>query len=233
MLLDAYSRAVVQVVDQVGLAVVSISAKAGRRRSRGTGNGSGVVIAPDGYVLTNSHVVEELQQLDLSLTDGRTLPATVVGADPVTDLAVVRAGASGLAAVELGDSDALRMGQLAIAIGNPLGFQSSVTTGVISATGRTPRSQSGRLIENIIQSDAPLNPGNSGSPLVNSGGRVVDIHTAVIIGTQGLSFAVPINTDKWVMSALLTDGRVRRAYLGIAGQTRPPEKPLHRRFDLD
>jgi len=183
-------------------------------------------------VLTNSHVVEEAAALELRLIDGRTLPAEVIGADPATDLAVVRAGASDLAAARLGDSANLRAGQLVIAIGNLLGFQHTVSAGVVSALGRTLRSQTGRQIENIIQTDAALNPGNSGCPLVDNRARVVGVNTAVILGTQGLSFAVPIDTAKWVVSELLAHGKVRRAYLGVAGQTRPISRQAQRRLDL-
>ena len=234
-LLDAYSRAVVGVVDRVGPAVVSISVRKGasRRGRRGEGTGSGVVIAPDGYILTNSHVVSGAQGLRISVIDGRTLDAEIVGADPATDLAVIRAGANGLEAAELGHSDRLRVGQLVIAIGNPLGFQNTVSTGVVSGVGRTLRGESGRLIENIIQTDAPLNPGNSGGPLVDSRGRVVGVNTAVILGAQGLSFAVPVDTAKWVVTELLRHGKVLRAFLGVGGQTRPLDRRLQRRFDIE
>ena len=232
--LDAYSRAVIGVVDRVGPAVVSIGVKmkSRSRRERGEGAGSGVIIAPDGYVLTNDHVVEHAQEIEISLTDGSTLSAQLVGADPATDLSVVRVGGSGLPSAQLGDSDALRVGQLVIAIGNPLGFQNTVSSGVISALGRSLRGQSGRLIENVIQTDVPLNPGNSGGPLVDSRGRVVGVNTAMIAMAQGLSFAVPINTAKWVVSELLTRGKVRRAYLGLAGQTRPVGRRVQRYFEL-
>jgi len=232
--LDAYSRAVIGVVDRVGPAVVSIGVKmqSRSRRERGEGAGSGVIIAPDGYVLTNDHVVDRAQEIEVGLTDGSTLSAQLVGADPATDLAVVRVGVGGLPSAQLGDSDALRVGQLVIAIGNPLGFQNTVSSGVISALGRALRGQSGRLIENVIQTDVPLNPGNSGGPLVDSRGRVVGINTAMIAMAQGLSFAVPINTAKWVVSELLTRGKVRRAYLGLAGQTRPVGRRVQRYFEL-
>jgi S1-C subfamily serine protease len=183
-------------------------------------------------LLTNNHVVENASQVEIGLTDGRTLPAEVVGTDPATDLALVRAGAAGLPAAELGDSGALRVGQLAIAIGNPLGFQSTVSTGVISALGRTLRSQSGRLIENIIQTDVPLNPGNSGGPLVDSRGRVIGINTAIIATAQGISFSIPVNTARWVVTELITRGRVRRAYLGLSGQARPVSRRVQRFFEL-
>ncbi len=236
-LLDAYSRAVVGVVEKVGPAVVSIGVKKAARSRRGgwgeqVGAGSGVVIAPDGYVLTNNHVVEQAKEVEVGLTDGSAFSAQLVGADPATDLAVVRAGASGLPAAELGDSDALRVGQLVIAIGNPLGFQSTVSTGVISALGRSLRSQAGRLIENVIQTDVALNPGNSGGPLVDSRGRVIGVNTAIIALAQGISFAIPVNTAKWVVSELLTRGKVRRAYLGLSGQARPLSRRAQRHFEL-
>ena len=236
-LLDAYSRAVVGVVEKVGPAVVSIGVKKAARSRRGgwgeqAGAGSGVVIAPDGYVLTNNHVVEQAKEVEVSLTDGSAFSAQLVGADPATDLAIVRAGASGLPAAELGDSDMLRVGQLVIAIGNPLGFQSTVSTGVISALGRSLRSQAGRLIENVIQTDVALNPGNSGGPLVDSRGRVIGVNTAIIALAQGISFAIPVNTAKWVVSELLTRGKVRRAYLGLSGQARPLSRRAQRHFEL-
>lgn len=232
--LDAYSRAVVAVVEQVGPAVVSIAA--GARTARGRperlGAGSGVLITPDGYVLTNSHVVHEAGRLEVTLTDGRTLGATMVGDDPPTDLAVIRVTATGLPAAALGQSAGLRVGQLVIAIGNPLGFQSTVSAGVVSALGRSFRGVTGRLIENIIQTDVALNPGNSGGPLVDSRGRVVGINTAIIALAQGISFAIPVDTAKWVVTELLTRGRVRRAYLGLAGQTRPVDRRLARLLGL-
>ncbi|MFQ5914778.1 MAG: S1C family serine protease [Nitrospinota bacterium] len=231
-LLDAYSRAVVGVVDAVGQAVVSIGVKkrVRPRRRGGEGAGSGVIIAPDGFVLTNHHVVERADGVEVRLTDGRSFPAQIVGTDPATDLAVVRASVGDLPAAELGDSDSLRVGQLVIAIGNPLGFQSTVSTGVVSALGRALRSQSGRLIENVIQTDVALNPGNSGGPLVDSRGRVIGVNTAMIFMAQGISFAVPVNTAKWVVGELVTRGKVRRAHLGIAAQVRPLSRRLRREF---
>lgn len=233
-LLDAYSRAVVGVVDKVGPEVVSIGVRKRTRSPRygQEGAGSGVIIAPDGFVLTNHHVVEGAEDVQVRLTDGRSFSAHLVGSDPATDLAVVRAEASNLPTAELGDSDSLRVGQLVIAIGNPLGFQSTVSTGVISALGRALRSQAGRLIENVIQTDVPLNPGNSGGPLVDSRGRVIGINTAMIFMAQGISFAVPVNTVKWVVGELVTRGKVRRAYLGIAGQVRPIGRRIQRHLEL-
>jgi S1-C subfamily serine protease len=237
-LLDAYSHAVVGVVERVGPAVVSIvvggrATDGGTRRAEGQGAGSGVIIAPDGYVLTNSHVVHGGSRLEVTLTDGRTLGAALVGEDPATDLAVVRVSASGLPWAVPGDSAALRVGQLVIAIGNPLGFQSTVSSGVVSALGRSLRGTTGRLIEDIIQTDVALNPGNSGGPLVDSRGRIVGINTAIIALAQGLSFAVPMNTAKWVVSELLSEGRVRRGYLGLSGQRRPLDRRLARAHGLE
>jgi S1-C subfamily serine protease len=226
--LDAYSRSVISVVDQVGPAVVNITTGT-RSAERGLdqiGAGSGVVITPDGYILTNSHVVHQAGRLQVTLTEGSTLPADLVGSDPPTDLAVIRARSSLLPHAELGDSARLRAGQLIIAIGNPLGFQSSVSAGVVSALGRSLRSMEGRLIENIIQHTAPLNPGNSGGPLTDSRGRVVGVNTAIIAMAQGIGFAIPANTARWVVSQLLCYGRVRRGFLGIAGR----QRLLHRRL---
>jgi len=234
-LLDAYSRAVIKVVEAVGPAVVSINSG---WRLRGwpaerEGAGSGVSIAPDGYILTNSHVVHQASRLEVALTDGRSLEATLVGEDPVTDLAVIRIHeAARLPYAALGDSSGLRAGQLVIAIGNPLGFQSSVSTGVVSSAGRFWRTTGGQLIDNIIQHTAPLNPGNSGGPLVDSRGRVVGVNTAMIWGAQGISFAIPTDTAKRVVSQLLTHGRVRRGYLGIAGRQRPVDRWLAQLHDL-
>jgi S1-C subfamily serine protease len=229
-LLDAYSRAIVKVVEEVGPAVVGITigVQSPKPSEEQAGAGSGVIIAPDGYILTNDHVVANAKRLQATLEDGRTLAADVVGTDPATDLAVIRVSASGLPFANLGDSAALRVGQLVIAIGNPFGFQSTVSTGVVSALGRALRSRPGRLIENIIQHSAPLNPGNSGGPLVDSRGRVVGVNTAIIMMAQGIGFAIPANTAKWVVSQLLTQGRVRRGFLGLSARPRPLERRLVR-----
>jgi S1-C subfamily serine protease len=232
--LDAYSRAVVSVVDGVGPAVVSITT--GQRASDGQagamGAGSGVIVAPDGYVLTNSHVVHGASRLESTLTDGRTLEAVLIGEDTSTDLALIRLSGADLPAAVLGRSATLRVGQLVVAIGNPLGFQSTVSAGVVSALGRSFRSRTGRLIDNVIQTDVALNPGSSGGPLVDSSGRVVGINTAIIATAQGLSFAIPIDTATWVISELLAHGRVRRAWLGLVAQTRPLDRSLGRRFGI-
>jgi len=225
-LLDAYSRAVIDAVELVAPAVVSVDVRKrggnqGRRSPAQAGTGSGFVFAADGLVLTNSHVVEDSTEIDVMLPDGREHRADLVGQDPDTDVAVLKITASDLTAVSFGRSQALRPGQLVIAIGNPYGFQHTVSAGVVSALGRTLRARSGRLIDQVIQTDAALNPGNSGGPLVNSAGQVVGVNTAIIAGGQGLSFAVPISTVVAVLPALLRDGRVRRGYLGVAGQDVP------------
>jgi S1-C subfamily serine protease len=233
-LLDAYSRAVITVVDTVGPAVVGISV---RKAANGSvpeqeGAGSGTIITPDGYILTNDHVVQGADVLTVTLQDGASLEAALVGTDPATDLAVLRANGSGLPYATLGDSAGLKAGQLVIAIGNPLGFQSTVSTGVVSALGRALRSREGRLIENIIQHTAPLNPGNSGGPLVDSRGRVVGVNTAIIVMAQGIGFSIPANTARWVVSQLLTHGRVRRGTLGLAAQQIPLNRQQARLYHL-
>lgn len=224
--MDDYSRAVTRAVDIVAPSVVSIevSKKDSGRRGRSesaAAAGSGFVFAADGLILTNSHVVEGTSKVQVALPDGRDYGADVVGQDPDTDVAVLRITAPDLVPVAFGDSRALRAGQLVVAIGNPYGFHHTVTAGVVSALGRSLRSRSGRLIDQVIQTDAALNPGNSGGPLVTSDGCVVGVNTAIIAGGQGLSFAVPISAVVAVLPALLRDGRVRRGYLGIAGQNVP------------
>jgi S1-C subfamily serine protease len=219
-LLDAYSQAVVSAVERVGPSVVRIDAHGdgGAGRVRREGTGSGLVFTPDGLVLTNSHVVHASRTLTVTLLDGRSGGAVLIGDDPGTDLAVVRADLPDLAWQPLGDSGALRPGQVAIAIGSPFGFEHTVTAGVVSALGRALRSRTGRLIEHLIQTDAALNPGNSGGPLVTSAGEVVGVNTAAIAGGHGISFAVPINTAKLVVAALLREGRVRRSVIGLSGR---------------
>src|SRR5512133_257412 len=226
-LLDSYSNAVTSVVEKVGPAVVNIRVEHGGNDSRPTrgGTGSGFAIAPDGFILTNSHVVHGATTMEVSLADGRVCGASLVGEDPETDLAVIRISETPPAHARLGDSKRVRPGQIAIAIGSPLGFHQTVTAGVVSALGRSMRSESGRLIENVIQTDAALNPGNSGGPLVNSRGEVIGVNTAIILPAQGICFAIASNTAEHVAAWLIKEGRIRRSWIGVAGQN----VPIHRR----
>jgi S1-C subfamily serine protease len=237
-LLDAYSKAVTSAVDRISPSVahIAVHQAAGRTRTgeprERQGGGSGFVFTPDGLILTNSHVVHEATRIAVTLSDGRHMPAILIGEDPASDLAVIRVDEPGLVAAELGDSQRLRVGQIAIAIGAPYGFQSTVTAGVVSALGRSLRSYSGRLIDDVIQTDASLNPGNSGGPLVDSAGRVVGVNTAMILPAQGICFAIGINTAKFVASRLLRDGRIRRSYIGVSAQTVPVHRRVVRFYDL-
>jgi len=231
--LDAYSQAVVGAVEHVGAAVVSIYVgSAGEAAHARGGAGSGVVITPDGYVLTNEHVVQNAQEARVTFVDGRSVPAAVVGRDPSTDLAVLRAQTGALPYAQLSTAQPLRVGQLVVAVGNPFGFESTVSAGVVSALGRSLRSRHGRLIEGVVQHTAALNPGNSGGPLVDSRGRVVGVNTAIIAMAQGIGFAVPAGTAQWVLTEILTQGRVRRAYLGVSVRDRILDLRLVRALDL-
>ena len=231
--LDAYSRAVIGAVETVGPAVVSIYVGGAGEAARARGGaGSGVVVTPDGYILTNEHVVERVQDARVAFVDGRSVPAVVVGRDPSTDLAVLRAQATSLPYATVSNSTPLRVGQLVIAVGNPLGFESTVSAGVVSALGRSLRSRHGRAIEGIVQHTAALNPGNSGGPLVDPSGRVVGVNTAIIAMAQGIGFSVPAATAQWVLTEILTRGRVRRAYLGISVRDRPLDLRLVRALDI-
>ena len=217
-LLDTYSNTVIGVVESVSPSVVHVQVRGARQGRMAQGSGSGTILSPDGIVLTNNHVVEGATTIELALTDARRVPARILGRDPDTDIAVLRAETSDrLPAARLGNSKKIKPGQIAIAIGNPLGFESTVTAGIVSAVGRSLRAQNGRLIGDVIQTDAALNPGNSGGPLVNSRGEVIGVNTAVILGAQGICFSVAANTAQHVLTQILQHGRVRRARLGIAG----------------
>ena len=230
-LLDAYSRAVTSAVRRAGPSVVSISVDSGSWWRSG-GSGSGFVFTPDGFILTNSHVASGAKSITVKFADGRQFNAELVGDDPDTDLAVIRIHAPDLDHLELGDSSVVQVGQVAIAIGNPYGFQHSVTAGVVSALGRSLKAETGRMIEDVIQTDASLNPGNSGGPLVDSQGRVIGLNTAMIMPAQGIAFAVAVNTARYIAGKLIQHGRVRRASMGVAGQNVDLPPRIQRKFEL-
>ncbi len=230
-LLDAYSKAVTSAVEKAGPSVVSITVKTDRWWKQG-GSGSGFVFTPDGFILTNSHVAGGASDIKVKFADGRQFEAELVGDDPDTDLAVIRIHAPDLQHLELADSSQVKVGQVAIAIGNPYGFQHSVTAGVVSALGRSLQSESGRMIEDVTQTDAALNPGNSGGPLVDSHGRVMGLNTAMIMPAQGIAFAVAVNTARYIAGKLIRNGRVRRASMGIAGQNIDLPMRTRRKFEL-
>ncbi len=237
VLLDAYSGAVSQAVELAGAAVAHIEVRARRAAAKtpeaeAGGSGSGFFLSPDGYALTNSHVVHGATDLRVHLADGRQLRADLIGDDPHTDLAIVRVSGEALPHLALGDSDRVRPGQIAIALGSPMGFQQTVTAGIVSGLGRSLRAQSGRMIDNIIQTDAALNPGNSGGPLINSRAEVIGVNTAIIRPAQGICFAIASNLARWVAGWLIKDGRIRRSYLGVGGQTVPLLRALVRHFHL-
>ena len=230
---DAFSHAVIEAVEKAGPSVIGVRRGRGGRENAFDGAGSGVIVSGDGYALTNNHVIKGAARVEAMLHDGEVVPAEIVGADPDTDLALLRLGRGTFTAARLGDSDDLKLGELAIAIGNPLGLQATVTAGIVSALRRTLRGEAGRLIEDVIQTDASLNPGNSGGALVDGRGQVIGINTAMIGGAQGLCFAVPINTAKRVIPELMRDGRVARGWLGIAGQSQGLSKALTRRVGIE